>query len=243
MSQPTNSVVILAAGRGERFVADGFTIPKPLIEFRGLNLIRHAIHVALALRRGDGRLIVVTTPSVADQIGARYGVDHVVPVTVTQRGPAASALLAMAHLKPGEPVTFMDCDNFYPVEDRAWTEEIPVGFDFITVAPVPKGLKRTDFCNVRCHGENQVFDIAEKRALGGDAQVATGVYGFRSAVAFHSRAMMELSRGDAREVPMSSVLPLVSLRAVPVQSWLPIGTPSQLMEANNARPESPTSNE
>lgn len=243
MSRINSHVVILAAGRGERFVTEGFTVPKPLIEFHGLPLIRHSIHVALELRRGSGKLIVVTTPTVADQIGPRYGVDHVVAVSVTQRGPAASALLAMAHLPSFEPVIFMDCDNYYPVEDRTWTSEVPWGCDLITAAPVPTGLKRTDFCNLRLHEDDTVFDIAEKRALGGNSLVATGVYGFRSAEAFQRQALTELLHGGGDEVPMSKIMPLIDLRAVRVQSWLPVGTPSQLMEAKNARPQSPTTNE
>lgn len=231
MSSKSNSVVILAAGRGERFVGSAWSVPKPLIEFRGLSLIRHSIHVALALRQGEGRVVVVTTPVVAGTLSSRYGIDHVVPVTVTQRGPAHSGLLAMAHLDPEMPVTFMDCDNYYDVNDRSWCAEIPVGSAFITTAKVPAGLERTDFCNVRTHGD-VVFDVAEKRALGGDSRVATGVYGFESARTFQA-AVFQASPLYEKEIPMSDVLyrSTSSLIDVHVAGWTPVGTPSQMERA------------
>ena len=153
------NVVVLAAGKGERFLAEGVTIPKPLISWKGRTLLEHSLDVAQELAYPDGRIIVVTIDEVAPEAwrcmmkrGWFSSDNHarVIPVSVIQPGPVASGLLALAHLPPGEPVAFMDCDNYYA--DRSWVpraREIAMkGEGFITVAPLRPGMVRTDYCNV-----------------------------------------------------------------------------------------------
>ncbi len=72
---------------------------------------------------------MVTTPSVAPAVNAHY---RCVEVSVTQPGPAASGLLALAHVLPQDPIVFIDCDSVYsyPQELRA----APVGRAFVMAA-------------------------------------------------------------------------------------------------------------
>lgn len=225
-------VVILAAGRGERFAVEGVTVPKPLIEFRGRSLIRHSLEVAWELRKGSGKVIVVTTSEVAGTLYAREVL--VVPVSETQPGPVASALLALAHLPPDESVAFMDCDNYFPPTARTWVNEVPVGKNFLVVATKPEGSSSRDFLNVDVDDGDVVRRMEEKVALNGRVKFGAGVYGFESAQMFRHHAW-QIMCTPVKEPPMSGVT--ASVRAqYPVfttfaAGWLPIGTPAQLMVA------------
>ena len=242
-SPKTLNVVILAAGRGERFAAAGVTVPKPLIEFRGTSLIQHSIHVAHELRRGGGRIIVVATPQVAALSATK--VDVVVPVSVTQPGPIGSAILALAHLPLLEPVVFMDCDNYFPSEQRSWTAEVPCGETFLVVADKPANTDPRDFLNVDLPDGGRVSRIAEKTALNGRPKFGCGIYGFETAQMFRAHAFNILS-SIVKEPPMSAVTEAIhaqySVAGVVAEAWLPIGTPAQLMEALHV-PQGPTTNE
>jgi NDP-sugar pyrophosphorylase family protein len=237
------NVVILAAGRGTR--TRELVEEKPLLLFQGHTLMDHTLRVArrLVSELGGGSLIVVTTPAVADTTMA--GVDHVVRVTVTQPGAAASAQLALAHLPLHDPVAVMDCDSYYS-EDyvTGWVGKIPAGKSFLTVTGVPAGLSGLDFCGLRLEDSDAgelpfVSHISEKTYTDPDA-VATGIYGFSSAQIMRS-AYGSLSQlpPNAPEIPMSALLARIAdvepVRAVRVRGWHPVGTPKQLMAARLAR--------
>lgn len=254
------NVVVLAAGLGERFALEGISVPKPLIEFRGRSLLARSVDVALEIRgSGGGRVIVVTTPAVARAASALEGVDYVVEVSVTQPGPVASGMLALAHLPPENPVVFMDCDNYFPSEARSWTQ---LGFgdsDFMVVGAFPADLSPSDFCNVRIDTSisapawmtYMVTEVAEKVPLGDVGVFAgAGVYMFSKVSDFRCTAMRFLhAKQGPKEVPMSQVLAHSTLYsgrklfAVLAEAWLPIGTPAQIMAAARHSVQSPTSNE
>jgi NDP-sugar pyrophosphorylase family protein len=234
MSSPVN-FVILAAGRGERFAIEGISVPKPLIEFRGRSLLQHSVETARALSPATGRVIVVTTEAVAPSAERLLGVDHVVTVSVTQPGPVASALLALAHCPATEPVVFMDCDNFYPGL-RADANTLPFEMPFLTVAEPPAGLSVRDFLNVRVdtNGSWSTLQLEEKGALP-NCYVGTGIYGFTNAQQFRYHAMKYFFADHKKEPPMSQVMASVLKEqyvvAIELSPWMPIGTPQQMMEA------------
>lgn len=238
-STPPLHVVILAAGRGERFAAEGVTVPKPLIEFRGRSLMYHSIGVAIELRKGTGKIIAVTTPSVVPT-GVLHGVQHIVEVSETQPGPMASALLALAHIPPMDPVVFMDCDNYFPPTARTWVHEVPIGKNFLVVADKPKGSNARDFLNVILRSKNDSVQVfAEKQELEGYVKFGAGVYGFETAMMFRHYAWTVMTQ-MMKEPPMSEVTAEVAfganrgVTAVFAAGWLPIGTPAQLMGAQHA---------
>jgi len=221
------AIVVLAAGRGARF-ANHCDVPKPLIEFDGRPLVHHALDAAEALAwSSNGRVIVVTTPSVAPAVNAHY---RCVEVSVTQPGPAASGLLALAHVLPQDPIVFVDCDSVYsnPQELRA----APVGRAFVTASMLAE--PRPEFGCV--HVMSQYVKLTEK--TNDSRYVATGIYGFCTAMAFRQAAYV-LMANTKLEVPMSAVLMQAhysTIEHVQVNaSWTPIGTPEQLLEATRER--------
>lgn len=104
-TQRSVAVVVLAAGRGERFRVVGETVPKPLLQVGGRQLLEYALGSA---REVSAEPIVVAT----EQIIATMACDaaNAVPVRVTQRGPVASAELAGGLISEDTPVLFMDSD-------------------------------------------------------------------------------------------------------------------------------------
>ncbi len=261
MQKRSCNVVVLAAGLGQRFSTHGIAIPKPLIHFRGRSLLDRTLDVArdiIVAQNGRGRIVVVATEPVA-QVAWRGLVapsarrakvtDHkVVPVSVTQRGPVGSALLAMAHLPPDEQVMFMDCDNYFPSEARSWVETFPAEANFIVVGDVPRGLKPEEFCNVVVSEDGErALVIGEKVNLG-TGTVGVGVYGFSSATHFARCAWRLFADRDLNDAPMSKALTSEDLGGAPVfvveaEAWAPIGTPQQMEAAELYGPQGPTTNE
>ncbi len=252
MQKRSCNVVVLAAGLGQRFSTHGIAVPKPLIHFRGRSLLDRTLDVArdiLAAQEWGGRIVVVATEPVAQVAWRGLNELHkVVSVSVTQRGPVGSALLAMAHLPPDEQVVFMDCDNYFPSEARGWVETFPAEANFIVVGDVPRGLKPEEFCNVVTSEDGErALAIVEKSDLG-TGTVGVGVYGFASAAHFAECALAVLSEGCRADVPMSAALVNEglagrSIRIVQAEAWAPIGTPQQMEAAELYGPQSPTTNE
>lgn len=230
------NVVILAAGRGQRFMNAGITVPKPLITFRGRSLLQWTVTSATSLKylteknsdvsHLEGRIIVVATELIAREASRIPGVTHVVPVSQTQPGPAASGLLALAHIPHDERVIFMDCDNFYGTMD--WADKLNFDENFIVAAEPPKNVAPAQFCNIRVTKDGQAAEIREKMDLGPDALVATGIYGFAAAGDF--RAEVYNMSKISSETPMSFLFDK-GTRVVRAQGWLPLGTPEQLSGA------------
>ncbi len=238
MSRCTLNLVILAAGKGERFAIEGVNVSKPLIEFFGRSLLLHTVelaqHIGLMIQ-GPYQIIVVGTELVTQAAEHIPGVTRTVPVTVTQPGPVASAVLALAHCQPEDPIVFLDCDNFYP-GPRDWISKLPIGTNFVTVAPAPTGLSVRDFLNVQDQ-EGLVMCLEEKAGLP-NCRVGTGIYGFESSARFRTSAAGSFCSSASlgrKELPMSAVTKEAmvgsQVQAAEASPWLPIGTPQQMMEA------------
>lgn len=243
MQKPICNVVVLAAGAGSRFSAHGITLPKPLIHFRGKSLLDHTLDVARELvAEGGGRIIVVAKRPVSLVAWGGFSTgpaelaerNRVVEVSVLQRGPVMSAVLALAHLPLDEQVVFLDCDNFYPPDARKWTTALPAG-NFIVVADRPSHLPATNFCTVVDY-DGRAIDIQEKTPRP-TLPVGTGAYGFADASLFAEAAFSFLYEAQ-KEVPMSSLLGgLTSLtKVVRAEAWHPLGTPEQLEAADRYAP-------
>lgn len=107
------NIVIPMAGRGERFLKDGYTKPKPLIEFNNKTMIEYAIE-SLNLT-GDYIFIVYkysdeNLNQELDKILRKYSNKIIVIDYVTQ-GPAESALLAKDYINNDEPLLITNCDQ------------------------------------------------------------------------------------------------------------------------------------
>ena len=104
-------VVILAAGRGDRFVKAGFIVPKPMILARGNPMVYYAMQQASAITPNpvllcpDSLRYDVWRAAPADVVPTVVGIHYV------QQGAAMTLLAAASALDEQQPVLIMDCDS------------------------------------------------------------------------------------------------------------------------------------
>lgn len=230
-------IVVLAAGRGQRFQDAGFTIAKPLISYGSKTLIEHAV---LQTGHVPDSILVVGTVDVCTFLNSRFTGLRVIPVAVTQRGPAMSALLAGGFIEPSEEVFFVDCDVVFA--DNILSTFILQQACFSSSKDDAAVLTTniigdiSSYCSVQTLLAS-VTDVAEKLpGVGG--RIITGCYYFKEWESFRA-AVMLLSNSKAGEIYMSDVLKLflhdakvVTYTDIPADAWVSVGTPKELEEAN-----------
>jgi NDP-sugar pyrophosphorylase family protein len=107
------NIVIPMAGRGERFKKDGYTKPKPLIEFNGKTMIEYAIEslnipgdfIFVVYKYSDENLNIQL-----DKILRRYS-DKIIVIDYITEGPAASAILAKEYINNDDGLIITNCDQ------------------------------------------------------------------------------------------------------------------------------------
>ena len=107
--------IIPLAGLGSRFLAAGYTTPKPLIKVSGIPMIIQAIRHMPASNKW---IFLVRQEQVREYkldeiITAEIPEAIIVAVNQTTLGQASTCLLAQAYLEPDEPVFIAACDNGY----------------------------------------------------------------------------------------------------------------------------------
>lgn len=108
-------IIMPMAGEGSRFLKEGWTTPKPLIELNGLPLFKRAIgsvHI-------DGvpmKYSFIVRQEHIDKYGINKGIKSFLPdaeifsVLQTTRGAVETCLLAESAIDDGDGVIVMDCD-------------------------------------------------------------------------------------------------------------------------------------
>jgi hypothetical protein len=132
-------IVYLAAGKSQRFADIGFRLPKcglPVNYGTATSPDIKSILTTNVLGCASDHDILIRHPDVA----VPAGLEDVV-VTKTQRGPAASAMLASAHVLPNDSVIFIETDNYFKEyqfvqQIKALLKDVPNSFgSVITRAP------------------------------------------------------------------------------------------------------------
>lgn len=108
-------VIMPMAGEGSRFLKEGWTTPKPLIELEGVPLFLRAIG-SVAIEGVPMRHSFIVRQEHID----RYGIDkrirehlpeaNIFSVAQTTRGAVETCLKAEGSLEPDEGVVVLDCD-------------------------------------------------------------------------------------------------------------------------------------
>lgn len=101
------------AGRGERFLKDGFTRPKPLINVDNKTMIEYAIesldikgnYIFIVYKYSDESL-----NKELNDILNKY-TDKIISIDYITEGPASSALLAKELINNEEPLIITNCDQ------------------------------------------------------------------------------------------------------------------------------------
>lgn len=163
-------VIIPAAGEGSRFVNAGYVLPKPLIEARGVPMIRLVADMFPCERR-----IVVCQQQHQKQIQAASE-SEVIPIVKLTEGAALSVLCAEALVRDDDPVVVVNSDNIMlgNTVTKFLDETVLDGVDgSILTFKVDSGP--WSYARVR---EERVVQVAEKTPISDNA--TAGVYYFKS---------------------------------------------------------------
>lgn len=227
----TTKLIVMAAGRGERYRVEGFTISKPLIHYKGKPMIRHVIDSFENFKPED--VIVVGTEEVVDVLEAILPKHKYVPVLFTQKGPAMSVLLSGGYIQENDSVILTDSDSILPTS--VTTEIMRQSGNAVAVCSVSGDT--TSFSTVVRDTSGKIVDLQEKTGVG--SEVCVGVYKFASWGAFQRSATKLFSTSTAKEIFISQVLADVvkngeDIVAVPSPNkWVCLGTPKDLLAAEN----------
>ena len=192
------NIVIPMAGRGQRFIDGGYTVPKPLIEVLGswmlvwalkslpLELAHRIIFICLEEHLNDWPLREV--------IESQYGHCNpiIIPVTSVTEGQASTVLLAREHINSSDGLIIHNADTFFRSDLK--NSLIANGENVDGMISV---FHSTDdrWSFARADDRGRVIEVAEKKPI--SSWATTGMYYFRHGRDFVSAAQ-ELIRRDER---------------------------------------------
>ena len=108
-------IIMPMAGEGSRFLKEGWTTPKPLIELKGLPLFKRAIG-SVHIDDVPMKYSFIVRQEHIDKYGIDKGIKSFLPeakifsVLHTTRGAVETCLLAESAIDDGDGVIVMDCD-------------------------------------------------------------------------------------------------------------------------------------
>jgi len=128
---PRGSLVIPMAGLGQRFVHEGYSVPKPLIPVSGKPMVTQATHDLPAavnhafVLRSD----MLGYQEIADELNHIYPEAIIETIPGVTEGQACTALIGLEALERAigsvpEPVTFGACDNGALYDTKAFQQLI-----------------------------------------------------------------------------------------------------------------------
>lgn len=231
--------VILAAGRGQRFRDEGFSITKPLINYKGWPLIAHAIaQVGGSLEE----LMVISTPDVCAYLKTTYPEVKSIEVNTIQRGPGMTSLLVSGNMADNEKIFLIDCDVIFSdgcLSDFIISRRFKLDGKDPDAAILTTQVEGSteNYCSVT--GVEDTVTSIDEKIVNGSGKVAVGCYYFKNFDELR-RAVFNLYQESEDEVYISSVLKrflrdgkVIISKDIPAEKWTPVGTPKELLEADN----------
>ncbi len=236
--------LVLLAGRGERFRADGEPLPKPFVAVAGRPMVAQGLAL---LPRPPQRVAVVRAEHVP--LLATLGLDDapltVVPLDGVTAGQAISADLGLAAIAPRTPVLVVPCDAGLLFDRARWRAlEARADVDLVVfTAPwhQPAHWQPASYGWADVAPDGRVRSIAVKEPVAGlplaAQQVLTGQFWTPDAAQLR-QAIGELVAADERvngEFYLDSVARRLAAHgarvwAMPVDLWLSWGTPQELAD-------------
>ncbi|MFB6118624.1 bifunctional sugar-1-phosphate nucleotidylyltransferase/acetyltransferase [Halosegnis sp.] len=218
--------VILAAGQGTRMRPLTETVPKPMLPVADRPLVAHTADAAVAA--GADRLVFVVGYR-ADRVREHFGDTYQgVPVTYArqreQLGTAHAAAAAREQLT--DDFVVLNGDDLYDPQALATLfETCPAVGAYEVADPRPYGVFSLS--------DRVVTDVVEKPDEPPSTRVNVGAYHFPAQAADW---LTEVERSERGEYEITDVLERVvtthEVTAVPVERWLGVGRPWELLAAN-----------
>ena len=237
MTEKTMNLILPMAGHGQRFVAAGHDMEKPLIEVNGRALLEWALDPL------KGMAVTVYPVLRDDQQLALKRValfmQHFAPPVMlpgSTPGAACTVLAAAIGMPQDEPVAAMNCDQWFQCDLKGTVERaLACGWDgFMLTFPGTGPAWSYAVTN----GDDRAVAVIEKKQVSPYATV--GFYWWRRAgdLVKSICAMIaadERTKGEFYLAPSYNFLTLAQkdVRIVPVDAFVGLGTPEQLKDAEN----------
>jgi bifunctional UDP-N-acetylglucosamine pyrophosphorylase/glucosamine-1-phosphate N-acetyltransferase len=218
--------VILAAGEGTRMRPLTATVPKPMLPVADRPLCAHTADAAVAA--GASELVFVVGyegDAVREHFGESYrGVPVQYATQTEQLGTAHAVEQALPHLD-GDFVVLNGDDLYDEDAIEALFEAGPAVGAYRVEDPRPYGVFSLD--------GDRVVDVVEKPGEPPSDRVNVGAYRFPAGAAewFADVEMSERGEYEITDV-VERLLADRDVRAVPVERWLGVGRPWELLAAN-----------
>ncbi|WP_255195611.1 bifunctional sugar-1-phosphate nucleotidylyltransferase/acetyltransferase [Halorarius litoreus] len=218
--------VILAAGEGTRMRPLTESVPKPMLPVADRPLVAHTADAAVDA--GADELVLVVGyegERVRDHFGDEYrGVPVAYATQEEQLGTAHAAAAAYEHLH--DDFVVLNGDDLYDTDAiDALFEACPAVGGYEVENPRPYGVFSID--------DGHVTGIVEKPAEPPSNRINVGAYHF-PAEAADWLTEVELSERGEYEITdvVERVINAYDVTAVPVERWMGVGRPWELLEAN-----------
>ncbi|QWD78297.1 sugar phosphate nucleotidyltransferase [Polynucleobacter sp. MWH-Svant-W18] len=234
------NLVIMAAGRGSRFLHRGIYTPKPMVKFLGKPLFWWATQSALTGASFASLHFAVLREHVISHaidkaILACYPSANIKVIDSLTNGAACSAAQVVQSFKNiNSPVAFVDCD---------------LAFSFLKFQPLSSSLIKNCAANlcvfesvnpaysyIKLDGSGNITGTVEKKVV--SRYAIAGLYFFSSIRCFLDSYNSYCSQSHYPELYMSGVFNEILARGglverIPLLTHVSLGTPEELLIAEN----------
>jgi NDP-sugar pyrophosphorylase family protein len=228
-------LVLLMAGRGERFSQKGYQVPKPLLCYQGRPFFQWALQSMGFLTKTPVQLsmVVCEEDQLRSEIQAAmrdFPISYqVIELPNRTRGPAETARLALTKMPAtGGTLLIADCDLWLRCE--AWEKTVLNWPAFLDAGLLyfQANSERYSYLQIRSTG--QVTAIAEKKVISNHA--VAGIYSFRNQDLFQN-TYDQIQWPEDRERYISNIFHDLlaenrSILGFPVEDSLSMGTPEEI---------------
>lgn len=153
------------AGRGERFLKEGYETPKPLIEFDGKTMIEYAIE-SLGI---SGNYIFIVYRYRSEELNSKISKilekysGKIIYVDYITEGPASSALLAKNLIDNEEPLIITNCDQIMNWNSDRFIEYAKRSSHDGIVVTYDSNTPKNSYVSLDQNGNAEIF--AEKKVI------------------------------------------------------------------------------
>ena len=177
-------LVIPMAGLGSRFRAQGYTVPKPLIQIHGIEMYKLVLANLFSTQLDRVVLICPTSfqmKSLEPELSSKLGIKvNVIEVDGLTTGPAATVALARDLLDPTLPLVIANSDQYVAFEPDGFYSQVEQPENHGIVLTMRDDDPKWSYVSLNANG--MIERVVEKQVISDIATV--GIYGFKAAEDF-----------------------------------------------------------
>ena len=243
-SEPCKSsatLILPLAGRGSRFLMNGFTVPKPLLPVNGKPMIVRAVE-SIPLCKSQVFICLkehMATYPLETTLKSEFPGSTVIGIEDVTEGQACTCEIGLqvANIAPTDPIMISACDNGVDYDREAYLRlENDPSVDVIvwSFTNNPTGqLYPHMYAWLDVDADNNIKDVSVKKPLPGAKHAIIGTMFFRSA-AIYMKGLKEIYEKQIRtngEFYVDNLLnPLIkagyTVKVFPVDAYICWGTPN-----------------